>query len=461
MNRESLERLGKETLIRLVLAQAETIAALTRQVEVLTARVAELEAKLGLPPKTPENSSTPPSQGQKTSGEAPEAGSNKAKRKGHKGSHRDLHPNPNRTLNVLASHCQHCAADVSAAPQHAAESYDKIEIPPIAPDVTRVVLHAGICPCCAKRFKAKAPQGFEPGSPFGPNLCAFVLYLRYAHAIPFARLARILSDLLGLAISEGALANIMMRCANPLGAALSAIRERLLSGSALQSDETSMRVGKRTWWMWTFHHGDCAAFVIAPSRGKDVIEGFLGGHRPDYWVSDRLAAQMGWAKKDHQVCLAHLIRDAQYAIDAGDDVFAPKLQELLRHACAIGRRRSDLTDATLRSYLCKLEKKLTALLAIVPPCAEGAKFKRTIMRYRQYLFVFVTVRDLPATNNGCEQNLRPCAVFRKVTNCFRSEWGARLYANIRSVLETARRKGIGALHAIRIALSAQPLLHRG
>ena len=26
---------------------------------------------------------------------------------------------------------------------------------------------------------------------------------------------------------------------------------------------------------------------------------------------------MGWAVREHQVCLAHLIRDVQYAIDAG------------------------------------------------------------------------------------------------------------------------------------------------
>lgn len=51
MNREAVESLDKETLIRLVLSQAGTIAALTRQVEMLTTRVAELEAKLGLPPK--------------------------------------------------------------------------------------------------------------------------------------------------------------------------------------------------------------------------------------------------------------------------------------------------------------------------------------------------------------------------------------------------------------------------
>jgi hypothetical protein len=53
MNREALESLAKETLIRLVLVQAQTISALTRQIEFLTAPVGELEAKLGLSPKMP------------------------------------------------------------------------------------------------------------------------------------------------------------------------------------------------------------------------------------------------------------------------------------------------------------------------------------------------------------------------------------------------------------------------
>ena len=60
MNRQALESLDKEALIDLVLT--------------LAARVAELEAKLGLPPKTPDNSSTPPSQGKKPSADPTASG---------------------------------------------------------------------------------------------------------------------------------------------------------------------------------------------------------------------------------------------------------------------------------------------------------------------------------------------------------------------------------------------------
>lgn len=93
----------------------------------------------------------------------------------------------------------------------------------------------------------------------------------------------------------------------------------------------------------------------------------------------------------------------------------------------------------------------------MPDTKPGQKLQRIIKRYRQNLFVFITNRDLSPTNNGSEQALRPCVVFRKVTNCFRSRWGADLYANVRSVMETARRRGVGILHAFRLTLEGQPL----
>jgi len=446
MNRDALTSFSKEELITL-------IEALTKQIDVLTKRVAALEAELGKPSKTPDNSSLPPSQGHKASGESEP----KPKAKPHAGCHRPLHPNPTRRRDVLADHCEHCRADVSAVPQAAVYAYDRIEIPEIVPDVTRVTLHGGVCPCCRHRFRAPPPAGLAPGSPFGPNLRAFVLYLRFAQAIPFERLARLMSDLLGLEISEGALANMLEASGGTFARQASLIRDRLLSGTILQSDETSARVGKKTWWTWVFHNGDSACFLIRPSRGKAVVGEFLGAVRPDFWVSDRLGAQMGWARIAHQACLAHLLRDIQYAIDAGDVSFAPGIKNLLRHAIAIGHRRDRLADTTLTVYAARLEAKLDWLLQIEPANRQGQKLLRIIKKYRQNLFVFVTNRAVPATNNGSEQALRPCVIFRKVTNCFRSQWGAKLYADVRSVFETARRRGIPILQAIRLTLDERPL----
>lgn len=428
------------------------IAALLSRIEVLTARIAELEAKLGAPPKGPDNSSVPPSRGQKPSGSS----ATKGKSKPHRGAHRALHPKPTRARDVFAAVCA-CGADLSGATQTAQEAYDRIEIPKIEPDVTRVTLMGGVCPCCARRFKAQPPEGLEPGSPFGPNLRALVIYLRSVQSIPLARLADVLHGLLGLTISEGALVNIL-RAGQPAFARQAArIKADLFAGTVLASDETSCRVGKRNWWLWVFHHAMSAVFVAEARRAKAVVEGFLGDWRPDYWISDRYGGQMGWAAKEHQVCLAHLIRDVQYAIDSGDEVLGPKVQQLLKDACAIGARRDHLADATLKAYEAKLDKRLDRLMDLVPTAPAGQTLRTILKKIRRHLFVFVTHRDITATNNGSERAVRPCTIYRKVTNGFRSEWAAALYADTRTVVETGRRRSVAALDAIRLTLQGTPI----
>jgi transposase len=453
----SLDPPDKDALIVALLARVDELCARTARLETenaaLRARVSELEAKLGLPPKTPNNSSTPPSQGHKAGGDA----TVKPKAKPHAGAHRPLHPNPTAKREFLASSCQRCGADVSQRPQMVCEAYDHVEIPDIKPNITRVTLHGGTCPCCGKRFKAPAPIDMPPGSPFGPNLRALVIYLRFTQNIAFERLARLLSDLLGLDISEGALINMLDASRDAFAAQTSAIRARLLSGTALESDETGLRVGKKNWWLWVFHHDNNPVFVARPTRAKTVVAEFLGDFRPDFWVSDRYGGQMGWAARANQVCLAHLIRDVQYVIDASDDVFAPKLRHLLGRACRIGQRRPKLADATLKTYTARLDACLDEIMALQPTHEAGVKLQRVIKKIRRHMFVFVTNRDIPATNNGSERALRPSAVFRKVTNGFRTEWGAKLYADIRSVVETGRRRTIRALEAIRLTLARKPL----
>src|SRR5271166_645540 len=187
MNRNAFDSLDREGLLGVALALAESNERLIAKVTNLEAEVARLQAKQDRPPKTPNNSSVPPSQGHKKTTEFVKS---RRKKKPHPGAHRPLHPNPTHRRDVLASACGHCGADVSGAPQAPCEVYDRIEIPPIAPEITRVSLHGGVCPCCAGRFKAEAPAGLEPGSPFGPNLRAFVIYLRFTQNVGFERLSR-------------------------------------------------------------------------------------------------------------------------------------------------------------------------------------------------------------------------------------------------------------------------------
>lgn len=86
-----------------------------------------------------------------------------------------------------------------------------------------------------------------------------------------------------------------------------------------------------------------------------------------------------------------------------------------------------------------------------PPFAE--KLRRRNARDREHLFVFITNRDVPATNNACERALRPSVIFRKMTNGFRSEWGAQTYAALRFVVSTAKANGRSVLGDLRSVLA--------
>ena len=446
MNRDALERLSKDDLIALVLAQAAQIVALTK-------RVAELEAKLGQPPKTPDNSSLPPAQARKPNRAERRAAK---KRKGHPGAFRALAAAPDRLVEARAEACPHCSHPLGTADQPQFHAYDHVDLPPIRPVVTRVHRHRGTCPGCRRTFSAAAPAGLAPGSPFGPGLTALILHLHVTQAIGFARLAQLMDEVFGLAISEGAIANMLARAAAPLTTAAEQIAAVVRQAKVVASDETSARVEGKNWWQWVLLSSTAVYHVIADTRGARVVTDFLNGAVPEIWVADRYAGQAGHGR-ERQICLAHLLRDAQYAIDEGDTAFAPGFKRLLRRACAIGCRRDTLKDSTLAQYAADLDRRLDRLLATVPTGAAGRKLARAMRRCRSDLFRFVTRRDVPYTNNGCERALRPSVIFRKVTGSFRSQWSPRLYAAAASVIATGRLHQKSALQAIRDALAGIPV----
>ena len=100
-----------------------------------------------------------------------------------------------------------------------------------------------------------------------------------------------------------------------------------------------------------------------------------------------------------------------------------------------------------------LERALDRVLACVPHQADASRLRAAMEIDRDKLTVFMTRRDVEPTNNGSERELRTSVVFRKVTNGFRSQWGAKVYADLISVVATGRKAGMSALAAIRAALA--------
>src|SRR4051812_4821773 len=122
-------------LSRLTEAEKDTlILALWAQVQALTARVAELEARLNEPTKTPGNSSLPPSRGHKAN--RPERERRAGPRRGslgRAGGGRPLAEEPDQFVIAKAAACAHCRAALDDAAQVLHARYDKVELPPVRP----------------------------------------------------------------------------------------------------------------------------------------------------------------------------------------------------------------------------------------------------------------------------------------------------------------------------------------
>ena len=184
MDRDDLARLSKAELVEAYLA---------------------LQAQLQRPAKTSRTSSKPPSTDKKARRENAKPGGAKP---GHEGHHRALHENPDETVDHRPDVCPQCDAHLNGdLAGDVIGEYDEIEVPAIKPFVRRHRRLCVCCPHCSSKVKAPLPDASH-GSPFGPRLHALALYLKTFQAISFVRLEGMLSDLFGVKISQGALANM-------------------------------------------------------------------------------------------------------------------------------------------------------------------------------------------------------------------------------------------------------------
>ncbi|MFL5286473.1 MAG: IS66 family transposase [Rhodopila sp.] len=450
-NLDHLSHAEKDALIR----------ALWQRLEAAERRIAELEVRLADPGKTPDNASLPPSKGQKPNR------AEKAKRVGprqgslgRKGGGRPLVCHPDQTVSTKAPACAHCRAALTDAHQVLHSRYDKIDLPVVRPVVTRVERYAGQCPCCGGITLAPVPVGLEDAALFSANIVALAIYLRFTHAISYRRLTQMFLHLFALPISEGALDAMLQRAKPCFDNAIAAILARLRRSRIICSDETSVRIDGRTHWDWVFQNDQVVIHVVRDSRATSVVTEVMAGYRPSIWVSDLYGAQQGHADL-WQVCLAHQLRDCQYAIDAGDTVFAPRMKALLLRAVVLARRRKNLTESTRRTYLRRLDHDLNVIMGLAPGNPHGKRLRQRYGKVRNSLFTFLEHPDAPPDNNGSERELRPTATYRKVTGGFRSTWGADLFAAVRSVVGTAARRGRDAYQAIRAVLDGETVVQPG
>jgi transposase len=432
---EHLAHLPHAELVVLVKELIVAVQRLEAENQQLKAEVAKERPS----PPTSHNSSQPPSRDVKRNLPADRKRKKLGPPFGHARKIRAWVAQPDRIIEAPVAWCGHCQADLRGVEPRAVVRHQLTELPPITPVVIETRQSEVVCPDCQRVTRGELPAGLEGGGSFGPRLAATVVYLKHEQHLSYERVTQLCQDLFGVAISEGGASALVQRAGEAAQPVATEIGVQVAQSAVIGSDETSARVAGRTWWQWVFRSVVGVYFLIRASRGAQVIAEVMGEQRAECWVSDCLSAQLTAPAQRRQVCLAHQLRDLQRLLDEQPRLqWALALQALFRQAIHLGKRRAELRPQGYARRVTEVERRLDELLYRRVRGAPARRLRKRYQRHREHLFVFLHGPGVPPDNNACERALRPSVIHRKVTNGFRSEWGAQAYAALATVIETAK-----------------------
>src|SRR6266498_1996859 len=92
------------------------------------------------------------------------------------------------------------------------------------------------------------------------------IFYKQTQHLSIERSVETMRDLHGVDLSEGAVASIIERAGKKAQPLAEAIKEQVIAGQVIRSDETSARVKAKNWWQWVFISENGVYHTIAPTR---------------------------------------------------------------------------------------------------------------------------------------------------------------------------------------------------
>ena len=223
------------------------------------------------------------------------------------------------------------------------------------------------------------------------------------------------------------------------------IRDEIGQSEVVGADETGVRINGQQHWVWTFQTEALTYMTVDKGRGKAVIDKhFPEGLPKSILVTDRHASYFNMDVKDHQICLAHLLRNLICLSQTVPDSDWPaEMMALLRKA--IHLKHMSPQDTPPDNEVERIREELDELIDYIP-LIEDEEQQKTIKDFvlnlqpkKEFLLTFLTHPAVPADNNASERSVRPVKTKMKVSGQFKNKDGAESYTVLHSIMQTARK----------------------
>ncbi len=371
---------------------------------------------------------------------------------GHEGHTREWSENPDTVEACpIPQRCPVCGELIDPNSLKVLERRQVIDIPlPVLFLVKEYVQHQATCKC-GHVVKGIFPEYVTGTVCFGENIQALIAYLSTLQAIPMKRLAGFMENICGISMSQGSVSNILNYMRRKAKKPYEEIRKVIEHSEVAGADETGMRVNGKNEWMWTFQTNVVTYLAVHEHHGKNEIDDMFPGGLPNTILeTDRLAAYFNISVRNHQICLAHLLRNTTYFAELLPDYDWPKrLLELLRESIHL-RKTHYTTSQDEENFKNRFDAMMQEEVVIDNEQCQKLfdTFRRGLIKHREHIFLFLSNHKVHYDNNASERALRPAKTKMKVSGQFRSHEGANNYATLMTIAKTAEKNGQNPFFAL-------------
>lgn len=316
-----------------------------------------------------------------------------------------------------------------------------------------------------KRHVAPFPEGVTRPVQYGVGVKVNAVYMSQYQLIPYNRIEDHFQDQMGIPVSAGTIHNFNQDAFDRLEDFETWVKNQLKTSELIHCDETGINIGGKRRWLHNTSNDRFSYFYPHEKRGCDALDemGILSMYGGimchDHW---KPYYQYGGS---HALCNAHHLRELERAWEQDGQHWAKKVSELLvemNNATQAAGGRLETNESgdyrkRYRDLLREAEKECPSPDEAKRKGRRGkiarSKSRNLLERLRDFendALRFMDEEIVPFSNNQAENDLRMTKVQQKISGCFRSMAGAKIFCRVRSYLSTCRKQGLGASEALRL-----------